>query len=80
MGVNPTTDQKVIAVAEIEEFIVAFFRCVAGVRSAQLVGNDKMVDEERVGDECPAKDAAGFKVSKCISVRYVEEGGTQVWR
>lgn len=59
---DPAADEKIVAVAEVEEFVVAFFGSVAGVGRADLVRDDEVVDEEGVGDESPAEDAAGFGV------------------
>lgn len=57
-----------MGVAVVEQGIVAFFRCVAGVRGRGLVGDDEVVDEEGVGDEGAAEDAAGLEVAKGVWV------------
>jgi hypothetical protein len=72
--VDPAADEKIVAVAEVKEFVVAFFGRVAGVRGADLVGDDEMVNEEGVGDEGSAEDAAGFEVAEGVWVREIEEG------
>ena len=72
--VDPAAHEQVVAVAEVEEFVVAFFRRVAGVGRADLVGYDEVVDEEGVGDEGAAEDATGFEVAEGVWVGEVEEG------
>ena len=74
MRVNPAADEQVVAVAEVEEGVVAFFRRVAGVRGADLVRDDEVVDEEGVGDEGSAEDTACFEVAQGVWVGEVEEG------
>lgn len=66
-------------VAEVEERIVAFLGCVAGVRGRRLVGDDEVGDEEGVGDEGRAEDSAGFEIAGRVGVGEVEEGGPEVW-
>ena len=80
MRVDPAADEKVVAVAEVEECVVAFFGRVAGVGGADLVGNDEVVDEEGVGDESSAEDAASFKVAEGVWMREIEEGCPQLGR
>ena len=50
MRVDPAADEQVVAVAEVEERVVACFRRVACVGCGGLVGDDEVVDEEGVGD------------------------------
>ena len=71
----PAADEEIVAVAVIEQGVVAFFSSVAGVARGVLVRDDEVVDEEGVGDEGTAEDAAGFEVAGCVRVGQVEEGG-----
>ena len=80
MRVNPPTDEQFVGIAVVEERVVAGFGSVAGVRGGGLVGNDKVVNEEGVGDEGTAENAAGFEVPQGVGVCEIEEGGAEVWR
>lgn len=73
--VDPAADEELVAVAVVEKGVVAGFGGVACVGCGGLVGDDEVVDEERVGDDGPAEDAAGLEVALGVLVGDVEEGG-----
>ena len=80
MRVNPAADEEIIAIAEVKEFVVAVFGRVAGVGCAFLVGDDKVIDEESVGNQRAAEYAAGLEVAKSTWMCEIEESRTQLWR
>lgn len=71
---DPAADEQVVPIAIVEESIVAALRRVAGVARAVLVWDDQVVDEEGVGDQRAAEDAAGFEIEGCVGMGEVEKG------
>ena len=69
-----------MAVAEVEELVVALLGGVAGVRCTLLIWDYEMVDEERVGNEGRAKDAARLEIARCVRIGKVEEGRAEIGR
>lgn len=73
MRVDPAADEEVVAVAEIEQFVVALFCGVACVACACLVGDHQVTDEQRIGDDCSAENAACLQVTVCVRMSVVQE-------
>jgi hypothetical protein len=69
--VYPATDEEVISVTEVEQFVVALFRGIACITSARLVGDHKMADEKSIRDDRPTEDATRFQVASGVHVSAV---------
>ena len=48
MRVDPPAYQELVAITEVEQLVITFFSGVTGIGGADLVRNDKVVDEQRV--------------------------------
>lgn len=80
MGVDPATHKQLVGIAIVEEVVVTLLRRVAGVGGGLLVGNDEMIDEERVGNYSPTENTTGLQVAKGVGVCEVEEGRSEIGR
>lgn len=77
VGVDPTENHEVMLVAIVEEG--ALVDRLACVGRRLLLGNYEPADEEGVGDERAAEDAACLEVALRVWGGDVKEALTEVW-
>lgn len=75
VSVDPAEDEQVFFIAVVEERGLVY--CFAGVGCGCLIGDHEPGDEEGVGHEGSAEDAACFEVGARVGGGVVEEGGAE---
>ena len=60
MRVYPAADKEIVAVTEIEQFVVALFSGIASITGAGLVRNNQVTDEQCVRDDRSTEYAASL--------------------
>ena len=76
VGMDPAQHHQILAVGVLEQFV--FVDGLAGIRGAGLIGDDEFGDEERIGDEGAAEDAAGFEIGAGVGFGEGEEAVAEV--
>ena len=79
MRMYPSADKEVVAITEIEQFVVALFRSITGVTITCLVRDYQVTDEQSVRDDRSAKNAARLQVASRICMGVVQECRSQSW-